>query len=113
MTGRLLRFTPSKAINARMPPSPSLSMRMAKPAYFTEVMTINVQTSSEITPKMVCGLSPPVMSSTVLKVYSGLVPISPNTTPRAPMPSSADRFKGFVAVSVMACAAHPHDGPAV
>jgi hypothetical protein len=35
----------------------SLSMRVAKPAYFTEVMMISVQTGSDLAPKTVGGYS--------------------------------------------------------
>src|SRR5580700_2133330 len=84
MTGRLRRFTPSNDINARMPPSPSLSTRIAKPTYLTHVTTISVQTISDSAPSTACGSLPP-RPSTVFSVYSGLVPMSPNTTPSAPI----------------------------
>ena len=59
----------SSDIKARMPPSPSLSMLMATATYFTEVMTINVQTISDSTPSTTSGVDVPfVMLSTVLSV---------------------------------------------
>ena len=53
---------------------------------------ISVHSSSDSTPITTSGEgAAPVMSSTVLSVYSGLVPMSPNTTPSAERPSCRDR----------------------
>jgi hypothetical protein len=43
-------------------------MRIAKPAYLTLVTTISVHVRSDTTPRMVGAWSPPVRSSTVLRV---------------------------------------------
>src|ERR1700719_5122709 len=85
MAGRLPRFTLNSDIKARIPPSPSLSMRMANVTYLTDVTMISVQITRDSDPSTVnaSGLSP-ARFNTVFRVYSGLVPISPNTTPSAP-----------------------------
>jgi hypothetical protein len=63
---------------------------MAKMTYFTDVMMINVHTISDSTPSTMAGVGvPTVMLSTVLSVYSGLVPISPNTIPSAARPKGS------------------------
>src|ERR1700730_3553503 len=89
----------SSDIRARMPPSPSLSILMATTTYFTDVMMISVHTISDSTPSTTSGVGVPlVMVSTVLSVYSGLVPISPKTIPSAARPNAAspDRPTGIV-----------------
>ena len=82
-----------KAISAMIPPSPSLSARITSRTYVTVTMIVTDQKISETTPKMLscdtltgCG-SPG--SKTVCTVYSGLVPMSPKTTPRAPTARAA------------------------
>src|SRR5580704_18095386 len=60
---------PSSAMRARMPPSPSLSMLIAKITYFTDVLMISVHRISERTPRTMSGFgAPPVRSRTVLSV---------------------------------------------
>ena len=74
-------------------------MYLAPTTYFTDVMMISVHTISDSTPNTTSGLGPPiVMLSTVLSVYSGLVPISPKTIPSAARPNAArpDRPTGNV-----------------
>src|SRR3974390_96701 len=71
------------AINARMPPSPLLSTRNAMVTYFTDVTIISVHRISDNEPRIAAGSERPVAAITVLNVYRGLVPMSPNTTPRA------------------------------
>ena len=71
-----------------MPPSPSLSARMTRSTYVTVTTIITDQKISEMIPKMlsvvaVTGCGSPGLK-TVWTVYSGLVPMSPKTTPRAP-----------------------------
>ena len=87
---RLLPAGPRRinAISAMIPPSPSLSARMMNGTYVTVTMIVTDQKTSEMTPKMVscdtltgCGS---LGSKTVCTAYSGLVPMSPKTTPRAP-----------------------------
>ena len=59
----------------------------------TVTMMVTAQKISEMTPKMfsvdtLTGCGSPGLK-TVCSVYSGLVPISPKTTPRAPTASAA------------------------
>src|ERR1700730_18067600 len=84
MVGRLRRFALNSDIKARIQPSPSLLMRMANVTYLTDVTTISVQITRDSDPSTVNapGLSP-ARFNTVFRVYSGLVPISPKTTPSA------------------------------
>src|SRR5271165_7049466 len=98
MIGRLCWRAPSSDISARIPPSPSLSTRITKVAYLTAVITINVQITSDTSPSVSAGDGcPPANSITVLNVYSGLVPISPNPPPSA---VSASGPIGFAAIPV-------------
>ena len=60
-----------------MPPSPSLSARMTRATYLIDMVMISVQTISDRIPSATSGGEPPAHSSTVLSVYSGLVPMSP------------------------------------
>ena len=90
ISGRDSRLMPISDIKARMPPSPSLSMRMASSTYFSVVTTISVQTRSDSMPRVTARSAwPPASDRTVLSVYSGLVPISPKTMPSAPRLSAA------------------------
>ena len=75
---------PTNDMSAKMPPSPWLSARITKTQYFTEMVMISVQTISDSTPKPNSGVNdPPAACTTVCSVYSGLVPRSPNTIPKA------------------------------
>ncbi len=81
----------ASAISARMPPSPRLSARSTTPRYFTEITRISDQKISDSTPiTLACvggtAYSPKKHSRIA---YSGLVPMSPYTTPSAPRQSSA------------------------
>src|SRR5580704_5525772 len=70
MIGRCWRFTPSSDMSARMPPSPSLSTRIATDTYLIVVTTIRVQITSDSTPRVTTESgSPPVRPSTVFSVY--------------------------------------------
>ena len=54
---------------------------------------IKVHTISESMPSALCGVNwPPVACTTVCRVYKGLVPRSPKTTPSAP--NMAQRPRG-------------------
>src|SRR5258708_25060494 len=78
-------LAPIKDISAKIPPSPRLSARMTNRQYLIETVTIKVQNTSESTPSAVCGVNwPAVACTTICRVYKGLVPKSPNTTPSAP-----------------------------
>ena len=69
MAGRCFFWIPSSDIRARMPPSPSLSTRIAKDTYLTVVMMNIVHKISDSMPRimLVSGL-PPARSRTVLNV---------------------------------------------
>ena len=69
MAGRRCRLTPMSDINARMPPSPSLSMLMATATYLSEVTRNKVQITNDKMPRMRSGVaSPPNKSKAVLSV---------------------------------------------
>src|SRR6516165_5756121 len=77
-----------RAISAMIPPSPSLSARITSKTYVTVTMIVTDQKISETTPKMLSWDTVTGWGSLGLKsvwtVYSGLVPMSPKTTPKAP-----------------------------
>jgi hypothetical protein len=50
----------------------------------TETTSVRVQITSENTPRTLPALATSRPPNTASTVYSGLVPISPNTTPSAP-----------------------------
>ena len=70
-----------------MPPSPLLFARMMKLTYFRLTTIISDQKNSERMPRTLSGVigtgwwAPP---KTSFSAYSGLVPMSPKTTPIAP-----------------------------
>ncbi len=89
MKRRARRLSPTafiaSAIIAMMPPSPRLSARMMNTTYLSDTTRISDQNTSDSTPNtlvsfsaMACG---PWKASRM--VYSGLVPMSPKTTPTA------------------------------
>src|SRR5688500_3035418 len=75
----------ARAINAMMPPSPRLSARMMSTTYFSDTTIISAQNIVESPPRMFAGLSgmPWSGEKVSLTAYSGLVPMSPKTTPKA------------------------------
>src|SRR6266536_2629137 len=77
-----------RAISAMIPPSPSLSARITSSTYVIVTTIVTDQKISEMTPKMLSSVTLTGCGSaglnTVWTVYSGLVPMSPKTTPRAP-----------------------------
>ena len=79
----------ARASSARMPPSPLLSARMITARYLKAITHSIDQTSSERMPKtLACVRGMPLAGlKAVLSAYSGLVPMSPNTTPIAPITS--------------------------
>ncbi|MNM84732.1 hypothetical protein D3C81_968300 [compost metagenome] len=81
--GATVRST--SAISASTPPSPSLSARITNTTYLIETTMIMAQNSIEITPSTASVLK--AMPCSLLKhsfrAYSGLVPMSPKTTPTA------------------------------
>ena len=84
---------------ASKPPSPSLSARITTEMYFTAMRLSSAQMISDSTPTTFSGLAimppcPACPSSASRKAYSGLVPISPYTTPKAPSASRALRLEG-------------------
>src|SRR5690606_31898861 len=76
-----------------MPPSPSLSARSTYATYLTDTTTTSAQNTSEHAPTtfdVVTGRWWPCEPWNVSRsAYSGLVPMSPNTTPSAPTVSAA------------------------
>lgn len=84
-----------------MPPSPRLPMRMANMAYLSEVTITSVQKISDSRPRITgADGASPERNSTVFRVYNGLVPISPNTTPKAPSANGARPVLFEVSVSL-------------
>ena len=59
---------PSSDINARMPPSPSLSARITTATYLIEVVISSVHTISDNMPIATSGVAPPPQSSAVFMV---------------------------------------------
>jgi hypothetical protein len=77
-------------VRARMPPSPWLSARITRARYFTEMMMISAQNAMDATPNaFVVDTARSWCSKASRKAYSGLVPMSPKTTPSAPSASVA------------------------
>ncbi len=74
-----------------MPPSPRLSARITNDRYLKVTTKVIAQNTSETTPTTFSGVGAtpcgPLKHS--LSAYSGLVPMSPYTTPRAPIASLA------------------------
>src|SRR6266566_210153 len=91
MTAEVRRAPPpgarrSSAASAITPPSPWLSARMMTLTYLTETTRVTDQNTSEMTPytsPAVGWTFPWSREKTVCSAYSGLVPMSPNTTPSA------------------------------
>ena len=84
----------TSASRARSPPSPSLSAISTSSTYFSEITIVTAQKIIDSTPStasgavpMPCG--PPRLSR---NAYSGLVPMSPYTTPSAAMTSADAPF---------------------
>ena len=69
-----------------MPPSPRLSKRSTMVRYFSETMRVMAQNVIDSTARMLSSVSGSACApeKASLKAYSGLVPMSPNTIPRAP-----------------------------
>ena len=77
-------LAPMSDIKARMPPSPRLSARITNKQYLIEIVTMSVQTISDSVPSAPARVKwPSIACTTVCRVYNGLVPRSPNTTPSA------------------------------
>ena len=82
-----------------MPPSPWLVARITTIRYFTFTVSMSAQKMSDSTPRMNdCWNScwAPCCTMHSFRAYSGLVPMSPNTTPRAASASVAvlERWAG-------------------
>ena len=74
-----------------MPPSPRLSARRISATYFSVTTSISPQKITDTAP-ITCGAlsaTPVAGLNTSFIVYSGLVPMSPYTTPMAPSVSAA------------------------
>ncbi len=87
MRPRVLRVVDrnTSASKAMMPPSPRLSARIMNTTYFSVTTMISAQEMSDSTPSTLSWLAAtgwlPLNASRM--AYSGLVPISPKTTPIA------------------------------
>jgi hypothetical protein len=80
----------ASAIMAIRPPSPLLSARRISSTYLNETTRVMVQNSSESTPRMLSRVTCRcALWNTSRSAYSGLVPMSPNTTPSAVTVSAA------------------------
>src|ERR1700688_3302160 len=82
----------TSAVNASTPPSPLLSALSTTPTYLSRITRTKDQKISDSTPKMCSGVTAicgPVKQADT--AYSGLVPISPNTTPSAASAIGATR----------------------
>ena len=79
---------------AREPPSPRLSARMITLTYLTVTSAMMDQNTIDRMPKMLSGVMG--MGWCPLKIsfraYRGLVPMSPKTTPMAPITTGARAF---------------------
>src|SRR4029077_16040801 len=72
--------------NAMVPPSPSLSARMTIKTYLTATTRMTAQKINDNTPKMTIEFSElPDALMDSRNAYMGLVPMSPKTTPSAPI----------------------------
>ncbi len=83
----------SCASSASVPPSPWLSARSTTVAYFTHTTRISAHVISDRMPSTCSGVGvkPRPAVKHCLNAYSGLVPMSPNTTPSAASASGAVR----------------------
>lgn len=76
-----------------MPPSPWLSARITNRMYFSEMTMSIAHSTSDSTPSTLSGVTgtwwPWCSPKLSFSAYSGLVPMSPKTTPRAPTVSLA------------------------
>ena len=74
-----------------MPPSPRLSARMISITYFSDTTIISDQKIVDRPPRMFSASSgmPWLGAKVSLTAYSGLVPMSPKTTPSASSVSAA------------------------
>ncbi len=87
--GAFLLARESRAI---MPPSPLLSARIIKATYLTDTIIMSDQKIRDSMPRTLNWVSSTgclLREKTSFMVYSGLVPISPNTTPNAESESVA------------------------
>jgi hypothetical protein len=95
-----------------IPPSPRLSARMTKMRYLKETTKLSDQKISDSTPSTfsLVGEIPYSGAKHSLSAYSGLVPISPYTTPSAPRLSARNalRLLPVVATSELNLSAQLH-----
>ncbi|CFP63874.1 Uncharacterised protein [Bordetella pertussis] len=70
--------------SASVPPSPRLSARSTSVTYLSDTTIMSSQNRMESTPSTWAGCRSSMVFRQARKVYSGLVPISPYTTPNAP-----------------------------
>ena len=83
--GRFFSALAASASSAMVPPSPRLSARITSTTYLSDTTITSDQKMVDRPPKMLAGLSgmPCTGEKVSFTAYSGLVPMSPNTTPSA------------------------------
>src|SRR5688572_2537130 len=81
----------ASAMSAMMPPSPRLSARMISTTYLRETTIMSAQNIVDRPPRMLASLRamPCCGENVSFTAYSGLVPMSPKTMPRAERVSAA------------------------
>ena len=87
------RCCKTSAVSAKIPPSPRLSARMMMNTYLIVTTKIKAQVMSDKIPNTACMISGPPLapaaSTDTFSAYKGEVPMSPKTTPNAPMMRAA------------------------
>ncbi len=82
--------TALSASSAKIPPSPRLSARVTKLRYLTPTSKHRAQKISESAPRILSvGSTECRLATHSRSAYSGLVPMSPKTTPKAPSVSAS------------------------
>ena len=85
-----------------MPPSPRLSARITRARYLIEMMMMRAHSAIDAMPSALVSTTARCWCSNASRnAYSGLVPMSPNTTPsapnaRAPVPTADPRRRGLL-----------------
>src|SRR3546814_1314585 len=87
---RPVRPRTASSVSASVPPSPRLSARSTNVMYLCDATSISSQNRIDNTPRICPSLGLPYHDKDALMVYKGLVPISQNTTPSAPLRRSVE-----------------------
>src|SRR6185369_14752357 len=107
-TRQLLLALETNVLRASTPPSPRLSARSTIATYLTEMISTSDQRISDRMPRMFCSVNGMPCSGFrhSRNAYSGLVPMSPKTTPSAVRTSlrlASLRLSARAAVGELAC----------